>query len=95
MKTGKWPKAWTLSFVISGEKTKLITNNNNSITTDVQIAGNIHGEIQIFKYLSTIISDEGSKPEVLARITQSHSRIVKSKNSLEIWEKSALDMHKL
>ena len=55
---------------ISGEKTKLMTNNNNGMTTDIQIAGNTIYEVQSFKYLGAIISEEGSKPEVLARIAQ-------------------------
>ena len=50
---------------IRGEKKKLMTNNNNVMTTDVQIAGNTLDELESFKYLGTIISDEGSKPEVL------------------------------
>ena len=35
---------------ISGEKTKLITNNNNGMTTDIQIAGNTLDEYQRFNY---------------------------------------------
>ena len=47
-----------------------MTNNNDGITTDVQIAGNTLDEVQIFKYIGAIISEEGSKHEVLARIVQ-------------------------
>ena len=50
------------------KKTKLMTNNNNGMTTDVQIAGNTLDEVQSFKYVCAIINEEGSKPEVLARI---------------------------
>ena len=56
---------------ISGEKTKLMTNNNNDMTMDAQIAGNTLDEVQSFKYLGAIISEEVYKPEVLARIAQS------------------------
>ena len=46
------------------------TNNNNDMTTEVQIAGITLEEVQSFKYLGTIISDEMSKPKVFARIAQ-------------------------
>ena len=55
---------------ISGEKTKIMTNNINGMTTALHIAGNTLDEVQSFKYLGAIISEEGSKPEVLARIAQ-------------------------
>ena len=55
---------------IRGEKTKLMTNNNNGISTDVQIAGNTLDEVRTYKYLGAIISEEDSQPEVLARIAQ-------------------------
>ena len=55
---------------ISGEKTKLMRNNNNGMTTNVQIARNTLAEVRSFKYLDTIISEESSKPEVLVRISQ-------------------------
>ena len=47
-----------------------MTNNNNGMTTDVQIVGSTLDEVQSFKYLGAIISEECSKPEVLARIAQ-------------------------
>ena len=49
---------------------KLMTNNNNGMTMDVQIAANTLAEVQRFKYSGAIISEECSKPEVLARIAQ-------------------------
>ena len=55
---------------ISGGKTKLMTNNNNGMTTDVQIAGNTLVEAQSFKYLGAIIGEEGSKSQVLTSIAQ-------------------------
>ena len=55
---------------INGEKMKLMANNNNGMTTDMQIAGNTLDKVQSFKYLGAIISEEGSKSEVFARIAQ-------------------------
>ena len=55
---------------ISAGKTKLMTNNANGISTDIQISDVKLGCVDSFKYLGAIITDEGSKPEVLARSTQ-------------------------
>ena len=53
---------------ISEEKTTLMTNNDDGMTTDIQIAGNTLDEVKSFKYLDTIISEEDANPGVLARI---------------------------
>ena len=55
---------------ISGDKTKLITNNNNGMTTDIQTIGNTLDEVQSFNYLGAIISEEGSNSEMLVKIVQ-------------------------
>ena len=55
---------------ISAEKTQLMTNNTNGISTDFTIDNKKLEAIRIFKYLGAIVSDEESKPEVLFRIAQ-------------------------
>ena len=68
---------------ISGEKTKkIMTNNINGMTTALHIAGNTLYEVQSFKYLGAIISEEGSKSEVLARIAQATAALSSLK---KIW----------
>ena len=57
---------------INSEKTKLMTNNTNRFSTD----------IKRFKYLGAIITDEGSKPEILATIAQATAALAKLKT---IW----------
>ena len=47
---------------ISAEKTKLMTNNTSSINTEIKV------KVTSFKYLGSVITDEGSKPEILSRI---------------------------
>ena len=49
---------------------KLMTNNNNGMATNVQIAGNTLYEVKSFKYLGAIISEECSKPKVFAEMAQ-------------------------
>ena len=55
---------------ISAEKTQLMTNNTNGINTDIAIDSKTLETVCSFKYLGAIVSDEGSKPEVLSRIAQ-------------------------
>ena len=59
-----------------------MTNNINGMTTALHIAGNTLDEVQSFKYLGAIISEEGSKPEVLARIAQATAALSSPK---KIW----------
>ena len=64
---------------ISAQKTQLMTNNTNGISTDITIDGKKLETVGIFKYLGATVSDEGSKPEVLSRITQTTSAMTKLK----------------
>ena len=53
---------------INAENTKLMTNNINGISTEIRVNGE---KLDCgFKYLGAIIADEGSKPDILARIAQ-------------------------
>ena len=55
---------------ISAEKTKLMTNNTNSINTEIKVNGQKLETVTSFDYLSSVITDEGSKPEILSRMAQ-------------------------
>ena len=55
---------------ISAEKTKLMTNNTSGIYTEIKVNGQKLETITSFKYLGSVITDEGSKPEILGRIAQ-------------------------
>ena len=52
------------------------------MTTDVQISGNAPDEIHNFKCIGEIISEYGSKPEVLARIAQATAALSSLKTVL-------------
>ena len=64
---------------ISAEKTQLMTNNTNGIRTDITIDNKKLETVHSFKYLGAIVSDEGSKPEVLSRIAQTTAAVTKLK----------------
>ena len=64
---------------ISAEKTQLMTNNTNGISTDITIDNKKLETVHSFTYLGAIVSDEGSKPEVLSRIAQTTTAVAKLK----------------
>ena len=53
---------------ISAEKTKLMTNSTSGINTEIKVNGQRLETDTSFKYLGSVITDEGSKPELLCRI---------------------------
>ena len=55
---------------ISAEKTKLMTNNTSGINTEIRVNGHKLETVTSFKYLGSVITDVGSKPEILSRIAQ-------------------------
>ena len=55
---------------ISAEKTKLMTNNTSGINTEIKVNGQKLETVTSFKYLGSVITDEGSKPESFSRIVQ-------------------------
>ena len=52
---------------ISTEKTKLITINTSGIKTEIKVNGQKFETVTNFKYLGSVITDEGSNPVVLSR----------------------------
>ena len=56
-----------------------MTNNSNGISTDIRISGHKLEIVNKFKYLGAIITDEGSKPEIMSRIAQTTAALTKLK----------------
>ena len=54
-------------------------NNTNGISTDITIDNKKLETVCSLKYLGAIVSDEGSKPEVLSRTAQSTTAVTKIK----------------
>ena len=64
-------KASTVNGIeISAEKTKQMTNNTSGINTEIKVNGRMLETVTSFKYLGSVITDEGSKPDILSRIAQ-------------------------
>ena len=64
---------------ISAEKPKLMTNNTSGINTEIKVNGQKLETVTSFKYLGSVITDEGSKPEILSRIAQTTAALTRVK----------------
>ena len=64
---------------ISAEKTKLMTNNTSGVNTEVKVNGQKLETVTSFRYLGSVITNEGSKPEMFSRIAQTTAALTKLK----------------
>ena len=55
---------------IGPDKTKVMTKNPKGYQREIKIKGQRLEEVENFKYLGAIISNEGAKPEILSRVAQ-------------------------
>ena len=55
---------------IGPDKKKVMTNNPNGFQREIKIKGQRLEKVENIKYLGAIISNEGSKPEILSRMAQ-------------------------
>ena len=68
---------------IGPDKTKMMTNNPNGFQREIKIEGQRLEEVENSKYLGALISNEGSKPEILSRIAQTTAAISRLKIIME------------
>ena len=64
---------------ISAKKTKLMTNNASGINTEIKVNGQRLETVISFKYLGSVITDKGSKPEILSRIALTTAALTRLK----------------
>ena len=64
---------------ISAEKTKLMTNNTSDINTEIKVNGQKLETVTSFKYLGSVVSDEGKKRGILSRIEQTTKALTRLK----------------
>ena len=60
-----------------------MTNNTSGINTEIKVNGQKPETVTSFKYLGSVVTDEGSKPEILSRISTDNSSIDKAETSLD------------
>ena len=73
----------------SVEKTKLMTSSASGIQREIKVKGQKLGTVTNFKYLGAVVSDDGSKPEVLSRIAQATAALTKLK---PIWRDNNISL---
>ncbi|GFN84947.1 endonuclease-reverse transcriptase [Plakobranchus ocellatus] len=56
-----------------------LTNSKEPSKKEIKVNGQILESVTKFKYLGSVISDEGSKPEILSRIAQTKTALTKLK----------------
>ena len=54
-------------------------NNTSGINTEIKVNGQKLETVATFKYLGSVITDEGSKPEILSRIAQTTAAFTRLK----------------
>ena len=64
---------------VSAEKTKLMTSYGSGINTEIKVNGQKFKTVTSFTYLGSVITDEGSKPEILSRIAQTTAALTRLK----------------
>ena len=80
---------------ISAEKTKLMTNNNSGINTEIKVNGQKLETIKSFKYPGSFVIDEDSKPKVLFKFSRIAQTTAALKRLKKIWnDRSILSVPK-
>ena len=65
---------------ISAEKTKIMTNSHaNGLQNDISINGSVLQCVDQFVYLGAIVSDSGSRNEILSRMAKAQNSLSKPK----------------
>ena len=74
---------------ISAEKTKLMTNNTSGINREIKVNGQKLETVTSFKYLGSVITDEGPKPEILLSIAQTTATLTRLK---PVWNDRSISL---
>ena len=65
---------------ISAEKTKLMTNNTSGMSTEIKVNGQKLDTVTSSRYLGLVITNEGSKPEILSWRAQTTAVLTRLKS---------------
>ena len=79
---------------INTEKTKMMTNNAEGIREDIRISDKRLETVNQFKYLGMIVTDKGSKPEILSRGSIDNTCNVLTEDHLERQKHFSQDKNK-
>ena len=82
----------TYGMEISAEKTKLMTNNIKGISLDIRIGIQKLETVQRFKYSGSVVTDEGSKQEILSRIAQTTGALTNLKTISRVSNQNGISL---
>ena len=68
---------------------ELTTNKASGINSEIQVNGERSVRVTSFKHLGSVITDEGSKPEILSRIAQTTAALTRLK---PVWNDSSISL---
>ena len=74
---------------ISAKKARLMTSNTSGINIEVKVNGQKLETVTSSKYLGSVITDEGSKPEILSRIAQTTATLTRLK---PVWNDRSISL---
>ena len=74
---------------ISAKKTKLMTKNTSGINTEIKVNRQKHETVTSFKYQGSVLTDEGSKPEILSRMAQTTAALTRLK---PVWNDRSISL---
>ena len=66
-----------------------MTNNTSGINTEIKVNGHKLQTVTSFKYLGSVMTVEGSKPEILSRIAQTTAALTKLK---PVWNDRSISL---
>ena len=74
---------------ISAVKTKLMTNNTSGVNTEVKVNGQKLETVTSFRYLGSVVSYVGFKPDILSRTAQKTAALTRLK---PVWNDSSISL---
>ena len=66
-----------------------MTNNTSGINAEIKLNGQKLETVTSFKYLGSVITDEGSKPKMLSRIAKTTEALTKLK---PVWNDKSISL---
>ena len=66
-----------------------MTNNTNGFNAEIKVNGQKLKTVTSFKYLGSVITDEGSKPDILSRIAQTTAALTRLK---PVWNDRSISL---
>ena len=74
---------------ISAKKTMFMTNKASGINKEIKVSGQKLETVTSFKYLESVVTDEGSKLEILCRIAQTTAALTRLK---PVWNDRSISL---